>query len=147
MIRRTIIVVLTLLAAALATTSLSARLGCGALIWQHYNAGGTHVVLSVSGTYIRFVSRIPNVGVIGSHFDLVGIRWYKAIDATGQIVRLDVDMPLWLALASLASYPTIAFIRGPLRRYRRRKRGLCLTCGYNLTGLIEPRCSECGTGT
>ena len=33
----------------------------------------------------------------------------------------------------------------PLRRFRRRRKGLCLTCGYNLTGLTENRCPECAT--
>ena len=35
----------------------------------------------------------------------------------------------------------------PLRYSRRRKReklGLCIQCGYNLHGLTEPRCPECG---
>ncbi len=44
----------------------------------------------------------------------------------------------------LGVYPAIAFIRGPVRRWRRRKHGLCIHCGYNLTGLTEPRCPECG---
>ena len=52
--------------------------------------------------------------------------------------------PLWFPLIFFGAYPTLAFIRGPLRRYRRRKRGLCVKCGYNLTGLTEPRCPECG---
>ena len=43
----------------------------------------------------------------------------------------------------LAAHPTIAFIRGPLRRYRRRKRGLCVACGYDLRG-SPGRCPECG---
>ena len=48
----------------------------------------------------------------------------------------------------LATYPIIAmvtFIRGPLRRYHRRKRGLCVRCGYNLTGNVSGVCPECGT--
>ncbi len=44
----------------------------------------------------------------------------------------------------LATYPAIAFIRDPLRRYRRRRRGLCITCGYNLTGNVSGVCPECG---
>ena len=56
----------------------------------------------------------------------------------------ECDVPLWLPFALLAAYPVIAFVRGPLRRYRRRKRNQCAHCGYNLTGLPEPRCPECG---
>lgn len=31
-----------------------------------------------------------------------------------------------------------------LLRWRRRRQGLCLKCGYDLTGNITGRCSECG---
>jgi len=44
---------------------------------------------------------------------------------------------------AFAVYPAIVFPR-PLRRRSRRKRGLCVACGYNLKGLPEPRCPECG---
>ncbi len=43
-----------------------------------------------------------------------------------------------------AAYPTIVFIRGPLRRRCRRKRGLCGGCGYDLTGNESGVCPECG---
>jgi hypothetical protein len=56
-----------------------------------------------------------------------------------------IEIPFWIPLVMLSAYPTIAFIRGPLRRWRRRRKGLCLKCGYNLTGLTEPRCPECAT--
>ena len=39
---------------------------------------------------------------------------------------------------------TLAFIRGWYRRWRRSHRGLCLACGYDLTGNVGGRCSECG---
>ena len=54
-------------------------------------------------------------------------------------------VPLWIPFLLFATYPTIAFYRGPLRRYRRRRKGLCVKCGYNLTGNVSGACSECGT--
>ncbi|MHC4094085.1 MAG: hypothetical protein ACYSVY_28055 [Planctomycetota bacterium] len=61
--------------------------------------------------------------------------------------RAYVRFPLWLPFALFALYPAVAFIRGPLRRWRRSRKGLCVKCGYNLTGLPEPRCPECGAPT
>ncbi len=56
-----------------------------------------------------------------------------------------IALPHWLICLLLFAYPTVAFIRGPLRRYRRRKPGLCIKCGYNLTGNESGVCPECGT--
>ena len=53
--------------------------------------------------------------------------------------------PLWVLVALLATYPAIAVIRGPVRRFRRRRAGLCVECGYNLTGNVSSVCPECGT--
>ncbi len=40
------------------------------------------------------------------------------------------------------------FLYWPLHRARRRrKRGCCTNCGYDLRMLEEPRCPECGTST
>jgi hypothetical protein len=57
----------------------------------------------------------------------------------------DVSFPLWSALLLFSACPFFALIRGPYRRYRRRKKGLCLECGYNLTGNTSGVCPECGT--
>ena len=60
----------------------------------------------------------------------------------------EVLLPLGVVLAALVAfsiYPLIAFIRGPYRRYHRRKKGLCLKCGYDLTGNESGVCPECGT--
>ena len=54
-----------------------------------------------------------------------------------------VRVPLWSVILACSAYPAIAFIRGPLRRWRRRKRGLCIKCGYDLTGNVPGACPEC----
>lgn len=54
-----------------------------------------------------------------------------------------VQLRLWVAFVALAPYPVIVYCCGPARRWRRRRRGLCVKCGYNLRGLTEPRCPEC----
>ena len=45
----------------------------------------------------------------------------------------------------VAAYPMLAFVRGPVRRWQRARKGLCLTCAYNLTGNVSGVCPECGT--
>ncbi len=55
-----------------------------------------------------------------------------------------LTVPLWIPFVLFAAYPTVAFIRGPLRRWRRRRKGLCIDCGYDLTGNVSEVCSECG---
>ncbi len=58
-----------------------------------------------------------------------------------------VWFPLWAPFALCSIWPVLAFFRGPWQRSGRRIKGLCLGCGYNLTGLVEPRCPECGRPT
>jgi hypothetical protein len=69
---------------------------------------------------------------------------YKSLREWIEWNKMKIIFPLWAPLLVFGTYPTISFIRGPLRRRRRRRRGLCVHCGYNLTGLPEPRCPECG---
>lgn len=59
-------------------------------------------------------------------------------------IYLVIFCPFWIPVLVLASYPAIAFIRSPLRRWRRRRRGLCIRCGYNLEGNVSGVCPECG---
>ena len=69
----------------------------------------------------------------------------RQVDERDGLKGWQISVPCWGVVALFAFYPALAFIRGPARRWRRRKRGLCIHCGYNLTGLTEPRCPECGS--
>ncbi len=70
------------------------------------------------------------------------LRW--AILPHSSYRQCVVELPLWVASVGLGIYPAIAFICGP-RRWRHRRIGHCLRCGYNLTGNVSGICPECGT--
>ena len=71
---------------------------------------------------------------------------YRRFDFDEQKTYWALSFPTWSAIALFVAYPAIAFIRGPLRRYRRHRKGLCVKCGYNLTGNTSGICPECGEG-
>jgi len=50
----------------------------------------------------------------------------------------------WLIPFLFGLYPLWAFFRGPWRRRRRKAKGLCVRCGYDLTGNVTGVCPECG---
>jgi len=70
--------------------------------------------------------------------------FYARREVFGQLEAVGVGMPFWAPAALLLVVPFVAVLRGPFARRRRRKRGRCVGCGYDLTGLTEPRCPECG---
>ena len=89
-----------------------------------------------------FVEYRTNLGHVGGS----PAQWRPLIHSYGPGAAFSVSIPLWVMTLAFAAYPTIAFIRGPLmrwRRRRRRKRGLCIHCGYDQRGTPE-RCPECG---
>ncbi len=55
-----------------------------------------------------------------------------------------VAFPLSLTTIVLALSGTIPFALGPTKRWRRKRRGCCVDCGYNLSGNRSGRCPECG---
>ena len=101
---------------------------------------GTHTSTCMAQKWEVLVNSKP---ATLSDIRLGKLQWRVGQTTTRRYYRLSV--PTLSAVALLATYPTIAFIRGPLRRWRRRKRGECLNCGYNLTGNVTGVCSECGT--
>jgi len=52
--------------------------------------------------------------------------------------------PLWFSTTVLTVGGFVPVARGPIRQTWRRWKGLCLDCGYNLTGNHSGRCPECG---
>ncbi len=83
--------------------------------------------------------------VFGLSFTGVVESEHRARPLDRGLVRFTV--PLWMLCVLFAAYPTVAFICGPLRRYRRRRKGMCLKCGYDLTGNVSGVCPECGVAT
>jgi hypothetical protein len=53
-------------------------------------------------------------------------------------------LPHWLASLSFALLPTVWYLRAAARLRRRRGRGCCVHCGYDLRATPD-RCPECGT--
>jgi hypothetical protein len=60
-------------------------------------------------------------------------------------VSVVMHVRYWLPIILSAVYPTVVVLK--LRResaHRRRRLGLCVACGYNLTGNVTGACPECG---
>ena len=55
-----------------------------------------------------------------------------------------IGLPVWALSLLFFTYPIVAFVRGPLRRWHRRRGCLCIGCGYDLTGNVSGVCPECG---
>lgn len=72
--------------------------------------------------------------------------WFRIIrfKHPAPYTRWDVTIYVRPTIAILAAYPTFAFIHGSVRRRLRLRRGLCIKCGYDLTGNVSGACPECG---
>jgi hypothetical protein len=72
----------------------------------------------------------------------------QCIDRRGSqrhLVVTEMAVPAAMVVIVLVAYPAWAFLRGPRRRWRRRRSSLCVECGYNLTGNVSGVCPECST--
>ncbi len=86
------------------------------------------------------------------------IRIWRTVAFWGSARRFGkklVSLPLipdWPAfLGSVLLYGALSFASGTAwrsaRGWRRRRRGMCVACGYDLTGNVSGTCPECGRGT
>jgi len=62
----------------------------------------------------------------------------------GRTLGKGVAFPFWFLALLLGTYPAVSWVRGPLRRSRRRRRGQCIHCCYDLRGNVSGICPECG---
>ena len=53
-----------------------------------------------------------------------------------------IQLPLW-QIAAVAGFPALFLAERNRRQHRRRRKGLCLWCGYDLRG-GQRQCPECG---
>lgn len=60
----------------------------------------------------------------------------------------DFRFSLWIPVVAISILLFLPELLGNVHRFLRRQRAerSCAKCGYNLTGLTESRCPECGTG-
>lgn len=147
MIRKTIIIVLVLAATATAALCVASRF---LTLTRFYQIGDFRAFVRVDDYYVdvqtvpgnALIRKVPRGWAVNAQpVELVWDWRHPAYDFPG---FTGGRVPLWLPFVLFALYPTIAFIRGPVRRYRRRKRGLCLRCGYDLRGNTSGICPECG---
>ena len=96
----------------------------------------------------RYLSLTGNFGYATYPYKPCPVKEHHVIEPPGmRLVIHAVCLPLWFLMILFSTYPAIAFVRGPLRQYRRHRRrkcGLCIQCSYDLTGNVTGICPECG---
>ncbi len=139
MFRKAIIVVLTLAAVGTAIARLLSLLG---EVGYFGVTGGANLE---GGGMIILLGPPPGHAVLGGHWlpPESNLVWFPYMG--GNSGAVSIVLPFWLIFIAVSAYPAIAFIRRPLRRWRRKRRNLCIHCGYNLAGNVSGTCPECGT--
>ena len=160
MIRKAIIVVLTLGAVLTTWLTLASYRQVTAYTWvvnAHDNLAACfslgqvsffhfHIVAPVpGGASSREVFAFPDDAMAAALRNLTHFRfrWRASLYPT-EFHTSAVAMPFWVPFALFTAYPAIAFVRGPVRRWRRRRKGWCINCAYDLTGNVSGVCPECG---
>ncbi len=171
MIRKTIIVLLTLAAVGtgaagyllgrdpyrfdtqvLRTETLvaGATIMGGVLQVSVWHSASPHIINMMAETYDRLDMLNRRGGAtrdIRVPLRTFHIEWRHPFGAPSSGDVTGIKLPLLVPSVLFAAYPALAFARGPFRRWRRRRKGLCLKCAYDLTGNESGRCPECGEAT
>jgi hypothetical protein len=59
-------------------------------------------------------------------------------------VTYNINFSGWWVVLACGAYPCTAFVIRRIRTARRRRRGLCVHCGYDQRGNPDEVCPECG---
>ncbi len=79
-------------------------------------------------------------GASDDSWDLRDGQWLRRTETS-----YDADAQAWIIAALFSLYPIWYFSYSSKRRIKkRRRRGSCVKCGYNLTGNVTGVCPECG---
>ena len=76
-----------------------------------------------------FFHRLDLLGLVPGQ----GWAIYAYVDSPSGGLQ-SVIVSFWPFIPFFAFYPLFTLVRGPVRRWRRKRRGRCVKCGYNLTG-------------
>ncbi|HZL33838.1 MAG TPA: hypothetical protein VFC78_00930 [Tepidisphaeraceae bacterium] len=105
-----------------------------ALLWARkwVTGFGRMYKLLVAGTWLELLVTVP--------VDVAVRRRTRCYCGEGTFYSLiiGITMMFW------TFGPGVLFLFADVRRRRREHSGLCVKCGYDLRGLPEPRCPECG---
>ena len=106
------------------------------LIWIQADEGGRSLHINRRGVLLN-PSQLLILDRIEPRY-IPRVRWQTKLPTQpSSCRRTQIQVWAWLVVAAFAAYPMLAFIRGPLRRWRRHRKGLCLRCGYNLEGNVS----------
>ena len=110
-----------------------------------------HHSFDVSGESATREFRIGGMRASGETFTIVPVDSNGEPDLLSQeptryVTAITMQIPTWPLLILLGLYPTYVLVFARKRRRDRlRRQGLCVKCGYNLTGNTSGVCPECGT--
>ena len=70
----------------------------------------------------------------GGTFEYMYTGWFldPLTGARKPVYGCTAAIPIWVGAAYFAAYPAYCLFTSRLHRYLRKKRGLCLACGYSL---------------
>lgn len=156
MIRKAVIVLLTILCVAILADSLSVYVA-DTTLGRRFHAvelGGNRSLWCRASlnqfALMYFAVGDPNQADV-SHTSAMGFavkrgRMYSEPKVYSRTMY-SVLCPTWFPILCFGAYPVISLLRSipGWRRNRRRRRGLCVKCAYNLTGNTTGVCPECGT--